>query len=332
MKLSRNRLAPIVALEPLLALSRAARAQVQTASLMYHEILPDEDLHDAWTVVRETAFRAQMLYLRERFDILSLDELLRRMREPGRGRRCMAAVTFDDGYKGNRDVVWPLIERLEIPITIFVATGAIEGNTSHWFDRVIAALLSEGAEEIDLRARGLGTYRPGDAGEGEGRWVEIQRALADLKGLPPADLDPAVLDVLRQAGGVQGTLPPLPLLSVPDIQEMARSRFVTFGAHSHGHEVLPLLSHDEVGDSVLKSKKLLEEWTGKSVRHFAYPHGMFTPEIAGIVRECGFDSSQATRPGLWRKGDSDLAVPRVAVGRYDSLALFRMRVSGMPGW
>jgi len=113
---------------------------------------------------------------------------------------------------------------------------------------------------------------------------------------------------------------------------MARSRFVTFGAHSHGHEVLPQLSQEGVRDSVLRSKKLLEEWTGKPIQHFAYPHGLFTPEIAHIVQECGFVSSQSTRPGLWRKGDSDFAIPRVPVGRYDSLALFRMRVSGMPGW
>ena len=322
----------MVALEPLLALSRATRSQAQAASLMYHEVLPDADPHDAWTVVRETAFRAQMLYLRERFDILSLDDLLRRIREPGRGRRCMAAVTFDDGYKGNRDVVWPVIEALEIPITIFVATEAIEGNSPHWFDQVIAALLSEGAGEINLRAWGLSVYRPRAFGAGESRWGEIQRALTDLKGLPPADLDRAVIDVLSQAGSDSGALRPLPLLSIPDIQEMARSRFVTFGAHSHCHAVLPLLSQDGARDSILKSKKLLEEWTGKPVRHFAYPHGMFTPEIVRIVRECGFASSQATRPGLWNKGDSDFAIPRVAVGRYDSLALFRIRVSGMPGW
>ena len=321
-----------MALEPLLALSRATRPGPQAASLMYHEVLPDNDPHDAWTVVRETEFRAQMLYLRERFDILSLDELLRRMREPARGRRCMAAVTFDDGYKGNKDVVWPIIENLEIPIAVFIATAAIEGNSSPWYDQVIAALLSEGVAEVNLGAWGLGVYRPGTAGTGESRWAEVQRALTDLKGLPPADLDQAVPDLLSQAGDSPRRLRPLPLLSISDIQEMSRSRFVTFGAHSHGHPVLTLLSPDEVRDSVLTSKKLLEAWTGKSVRHFAYPHGRFTPEIARIVQECGFDSSQTTRPGPWRRGDSDFEIPRVAVGRYDSLALFRVRVSGMPGW
>ncbi len=332
MRLSRNRLAPIVALEPLLALSRATRSQARVASLMYHEVLPDADPHDAWTVTRESAFRAQMLYLRERFEILGLDELIRRIGEPGRGQRCMAAVTFDDGYKGNRDVVWPIIETLSIPITIFVATAAIEGNSSYWFDQVIAALLSEGVGEINLRAWGLGVYRPRGVPPGEGRWSEIQRALTDLKQLPPADLNRAVLDLLNQVGDSSRRLQPLPMLSIADIQDMARSAFITFGAHSHGHEVLPLLSNDAVRDSVLKSKKLLEEWTGKSVRHFAYPHGLFNADISRIVQESGFESSQSTRPGLWRKGDSAFAIPRVAVGRYDSLALFRMRVSGVPGW
>ena len=96
-----------------------------------------------------------------------------------------------------------------------------------------------------------------------------------------------------------------------------------------------LLTHerwDRVRDEVGSSRRELERRLGAVVRHFAYPHGLFNADISRIVQESGFESSQSTRPGLWRKGDSAFAIPRVAVGRYDSLALFRMRVSGVPGW
>jgi hypothetical protein len=47
------------------------------------------------------------------------------------------------------------------------------------------------------------------------------------------------------------------------------------------------------------------------------------------VRDCGFVSSHATTPGFWRRADSVYAIPRVSVGRFDSLGSFKARVSGL---
>jgi peptidoglycan/xylan/chitin deacetylase (PgdA/CDA1 family) len=332
MKLPRRQLASLIAIEPVLHLSRSTLSRGRAVSLMYHAVIADSDPHDSWTAVRESDFHAQMTYLRNHFDVLSLDEVIRRMRDPSRGDSCMAAVCLDDAYLGNRNVVWPIVKALSVPITIFVSTAAIQNQSFFWFDRVIAALLGVGAREIDLREWGLGVYRLAGRPSGEGRWAEIQRALVDLKRLSSDALDQAVVEVVAQARYSQMNLPPLPLLSIPDIREMAQSDLITFGAHSHCHRVLTQLSDDEVRESVSGSKKLIEEWTGRSVRHFAYPHGVFNSNVARIVRECGFESSQGQSPGLWRREDSLFAIPRLAVGRYDSLAQFRMRVSGLPAW
>jgi len=73
----------------------------------------------------------------------------------------------------------------------------------------------------------------------------------------------------------------------------------------------------------------VESWSGKAVRHFAYPFGEFNPEVARIVRDCGFVSSQATTTGFWRREDSVFAIPRLGIGRFDSLGSFKARVSGL---
>ena len=330
MTLPRRQLASLIAAEPVLRFSRAALSRARAASLMYHEVLSDGDVHDCWTVVRESEFRAQMIYLREHFDVLSLDEVIRRMREPVRSERCMATISLDDGYLGSRNIVWPIVEALSVPITIFVSTAAIQNHSFFWFDRIIAALLWKDARKIDLRAWGLHVYRLAEHPSGEGRWMQIQRVLTDLRRLPSDALDQAVLAVTEQARYSPMNLHPLPLLKATDIREMAQSDLITFGAHSHCHRDLTQISDDEVRESVLRSKQLVEEWTGKAVRHFAYPHGLFDPRVARIVHECGFESSQATSPRLWRRSDSLLAIPRLSVGRYDSFAQFRMRVSGLP--
>jgi peptidoglycan/xylan/chitin deacetylase (PgdA/CDA1 family) len=329
MRPSRNVLLGYLAWEPILALSRASRLRGCAVALMYHEVLPDSDPIEAWTVVRESAFRAQIQYLKENFEIVSLDQALARMRNPGRNGRPMALLTFDDGYRGNRQVVWPIVEELRAPITIFVATAAVQNQTPYWYDRVIAALFADGAMEIDLGRCGLQSYRIPSSCRGEARWTRIQRVLADLKRLSPVDRECGVEDLLRQSGLSRPAREPLKPLSIGDIQAMAPSEYVTFGAHTHGHDNLTQLAPEKVRETVLRSKTLVESWSGKAVRHFAYPFGAFNPAVAEIVQGCGFASSQATTSGFWRQDDSEYAIPRLSIGRFDSLGSFKARVSGL---
>jgi peptidoglycan/xylan/chitin deacetylase (PgdA/CDA1 family) len=327
MRPSRDSLFRHFAVEPVLGLARA-RLRGCVVSLMYHEVLPDRDPREAWTVVRESRFHAQMHYLKQHYDVLGIDQALERMRHGGGGRP-MALVTFDDGYQGNRNFVWPIVEELQLPITIFVATSAVQTRSPYWYDRVIVGLLGNAPVKIDLRPHGLRAYLIPGSCRGEARWIRIQRVLADLKRLSPEDCARAVEDLLLQTYGSRTRPETLELLSIDDIRTMAESKYVTFGAHSHDHDNLTQLEPVDVRRSVLQSKSLLEDWTGRTVRHFAYPFGAFNPEVARIVHECGFVSSQATTPGFWRRGGPVFAIPRVGIGRFESFRWFKARISGL---
>lgn len=312
--------------ESLLAGFRSMRLRGRVVSLMYHEVLPDTAPIEAWTVLRESDFRRQMRYLRDHFEILTLDQALERVMSDQDNIGPAAVVTFDDGYWGNRHVVWPLVNDLQIPITVFVATAAVQDQQAYWYDRVIAAVSGDRSVNLDLRNQGLDYYRIDGRLTGERRWNQIQRLLSACKRLTPerraSFVEQLVQDLRSQAK-------PLRSMEIEDIQSMAVSDRVCFGAHSHCHSILTQLDREEVRQSVLRSKSLLEKWTGKPVRHFAYPNGDYNAMVAEVVRECGFVSSQATLPEYWDRTHSRYAIPRISVGRYDRLGWFRARVSGL---
>jgi peptidoglycan/xylan/chitin deacetylase (PgdA/CDA1 family) len=307
--------------------SRATRLRNRVVSLMYHEVLPDDMPFDAWHVVRESDFHAQMRYLREHFEVVSLDEAYTRIRAGAERRRPMALVTFDDGYRGNRDVVWPIAERLGIPVTIFVAPFAVQHQTPYWYDRIIAALIGSAPFTIDLRRQDLDVYRVSHGMRGEERWVHVQRLLSRLQTLAPEPRELVTAEVEAQARACGSAVPPLRSLTIEDVRAMAGSSRIAFGAHSLRHDALTQMEPEQARESIVQSKLVLEDWTGLPIRHFAYPYGFFDATVVRLVREAGFVTSHSTLPGFWREETSLFEIPRLGIGRYDAMGYVKARLS-----
>jgi len=297
--------------------------------LMYHELAPDSEDIEAWTVVSRSAFVRQMEYLSSEFNIVSLSEALGlidgRSLEAGRP---LAVITFDDGYSGNRHTLLPAIESLNIPVTVFVATKAVQDRLVYWYDRLISALQVDKPVELDLAGVGLGLFRI-NRGKGAENWREIQRLLSGLKTFEPAKRAEAVEEVLGKLSGVgEKEHYRLEHLTIEEVRELSESPLVTIGAHSHCHNILTQLGREDLRESVKKSRRLLQEWTGRGVSFFSYPNGDYDEKVIDAVKAEGFECSVTTEPRAWDKADPAFAIPRVGVGRYDSMDLFKLKVSG----
>jgi len=318
---------------PLSSALKQLRKNNKIVVLMYHEILK-EDV-ESWTVVEERKFIQQMTYLKEHFRILSIDDALLASQNgvvaDGDGRP-LAVVTFDDGYAGNFHVMLPIINKLEIPVTIYVSTLAVEQGSTYWYDRIINVVQSGAPIKLDLSKHGLGCYNVNACG-GSGNWKVIQQLLTDLKKVDYKIRMMITDDVINQVRTICGEMVsdvmPLRQMSVDDIKSIACHPLVTIGAHSHCHNILVQLPCEEAKQSVKKSKALLEEWTGQDVSCFAYPNGNYNEELISIVRDAGFVSAVTTEAGEWTSEDCDYSIPRRSVGRYDSFSYFKVNVAGV---
>ncbi len=97
------------------------RGALPVMVLFYHRVA---DSHaNAWTIPRQL-FARQIDWLQEHFELISLAEGQRRIRQ-GRNGRPAVCVTFDDGYAENCDFALPLLCRKQIPCTYFVSTDHV---------------------------------------------------------------------------------------------------------------------------------------------------------------------------------------------------------------
>lgn len=91
--------------------------------LMYHRINDYSDATDK--TVSTKKFEQQISYLKKRFKIISLDEMVNLYKQNIQLREDTAAITFDDGYKDNFTDAYPILRKYNIPAAIFVAADYI---------------------------------------------------------------------------------------------------------------------------------------------------------------------------------------------------------------
>ena len=303
---------------------RARRAGGPTI-LCYHTLGPGEEVMDAWTVLRATDFQRQLAFLRKHYEIASLDDALS---SPAHRSRPKAVLTFDDGDAGLFDHLLPIIETEKVPVTVYIATAQIAEGRTYWFDRVMNALQGQDCADIDLRHAGLASWRVGPQ-TGAARWQAISDILEALKRMPPDRREALAEDIIAQAGPAQRAFTPLRPMSIAQLKTLAANPHVTIGAHSHCHNLLDQIPIDEASASIDRSRKLLQEWTGQPVRHFAYPNGNMNAALRGTLDRLGFATGAALEVGPGDDGPSAFALPRISIGRYDDIRRFRLRLVGL---
>jgi peptidoglycan/xylan/chitin deacetylase (PgdA/CDA1 family) len=306
------------------------------AVLMYHGLVPDDSAVNAWTMVRVADFRRQMTYLRRHCEVLNLDHLVAngidRVREPNNGKQ-RVLITFDDGYRSNYTYALPVLQELDLPATVFVATAFTDTRQSFWYDKVIYAVQQSGCTELDLREIG-----PRESGLGRftlrtsnpaARWDDLQQVLTAFKTLDFDARERASEQIGPMLGVALGDLELFSALSSEDIRTMHRSGLISIGSHTHRHEILTQSSIADARSSIELSRQKLEGILQSPCRTFSYPNGDYSPALMQLLATLGLKYGFTTHKAFWAPGVDDYAIPRIGIGGYDSPSRFAALLSGL---
>ena len=120
---------------------------------------------------------------------------------------------------------------------------------------------------------------------------------------------------------------PITYLTPDQIREMSRNGLF-FGSHTDTHPLLTSLSQEDVMKELLKSKKDLEDWTGKPVWSFAYPNGAFSPQYFPTIEAAGYRAALTTLPGFNTNTTPSFELRRTEISGRDSLLDFSLKMKG----
>jgi peptidoglycan/xylan/chitin deacetylase (PgdA/CDA1 family) len=186
-------------------------------------------------------FEQIVKWLKDRgFRFLSLADMIAINRREIPFPKGGVVLTVDDGWESNELNIVEVAEKYELPIAVFMATEAISlGN--YWF-----------------------TY----AGKADQLKLNFP-SKRKLKKMTNQDRLKVVNAIRR------GMTLNREAMTIEQVKRIAKSPYVTIGAHTHTHPILTECSDEEVEYEIQKSKNDLEEWLGIKVTTFAYPNGDF---------------------------------------------------------
>jgi peptidoglycan/xylan/chitin deacetylase (PgdA/CDA1 family) len=280
---------------------------------VFHRVVPPRAgervgfARDAESSVAELEATVALLSARG-YAFLSLDELCAELGKPrARGAPRLVALTFDDGYRDNHDVVYPLLSARGIPFAIYVATSFPDRAHTPWWCLLEEHLLGSERLTIEHRGRLLEWRLDGP----EARRAAFAGAEAVFDALPPREIR-ALCEQIFGVERVERAIDSL-FLTWDMIHAMDESGLVTIGAHSIDHVALSRLPIDEARAQIIGSKRRLEAELGREVRHFAYPFGATGTRERDLVREAGFVSATTACIANLIPGHADhlFTLPRV---------------------
>jgi peptidoglycan/xylan/chitin deacetylase (PgdA/CDA1 family) len=249
-------------------------------------------------------FEATLANVRRWFNVMPLDDAVAGLAAGTLPPRALA-ITFDDGYADNHDVALPILRRLGLTATFFVATGYLDGGAM-WNDRVIEAVRRHRGASLDVAS--LGLRLPLDSAPA--RRAAIATLLPRLKYEPPARRDALADEVARAAGAA----PPHDIMMTSAQVRALSQAGMQIGAHTHRHPILACLPAAEASREIAQSRDRLQDIVQRPVRLFAYPNGRpgtdYSPENVSQVRALGFVAACTTAQGAAGPGTDLFQLPR----------------------
>ncbi len=267
---------------------------------------------------------------RARIDLVSLDEMYRRLTEGDLGRRFMC-MTFDDGYRDTRQWAYPILQRYEVPFALYIPTSFPDRIGELWWlalEAVVArnervTLLIDGkergfectsiAEKRHLFDQLYGWVRSFKTEK------ELREVVRDLCGRYQVDIAAFCQELC---------------MGWDELAALSEDPLVTIGAHTVNHVMLAKVPEKSARAEMDMSRAVIEASLGVRPEHLSYPVGDATsagPREFRIAAELGYKTAVTTRPGVLFPvhREHPTALPRISLnGEHQQMRYVRVLLSG----
>lgn len=228
-------------------------------------------------------FDWQIGYLKRRFQMARLDDVVAVATGKSRLREPQVLITFDDGYIDNYQLAYPILRRHGVQGVFFLPTAFVGTGRIPWWDEIAyvvkhsrqSYIRLEYPEPRDFDLKGdaklrsilfiLRLYKQPEMRDHERFLEQLERAC----------------DSPRPGDGARRCF-----LDWNEAREM-QDGGMAFGSHTHNHEILSKLPAGRQTEELAVSREILERELKRKVETLAYPVGArdsFSAETVKVLQ------------------------------------------------
>ena len=276
--------------------------------LLYHRVC-DLPL-DMWGLaIKPEVFERHIRFYKENYNILRFDEDWSEVQEPS------LVLTFDDGYADNLQYALPILEKYQVPATIFVSSGNIGTDREFWWDELERIIFYNNKNEYYFRPNGehfpITTNREKEKA--------CQRIRLFLKNLLPKERDEFLKGMMGELDADSLPRPINRSVNEKELRKLASSPYITIGGHTVTHNMLSAESKEQQEWEIITSKSKIEDIIDNEITVFSYPFGG-CDDINGhsieSVKKAGYKRAATTSVGLVGTGTEPYTIPRNSMPFY----------------
>ena len=306
--------------------------RIGSPSMREHKLLPA-------MFVSPSTFEIHLKYLCRRYTVVTMRQLMQKKSLRKKECRPLCVITFDDGWKDNYDIAFPLLKKYGLPATVFISTDFIGTERAPWFYDMVRSLIQlsdllerEKETRVALSEKDLPAQIMEWAALPENERLKgVERLLEGLKHLPGGEVENAASTLFAnmQQHAHHGDSEQA-MLDWDNVREMQKCG-IEIGSHGASHSILTHLEGAQVVKEVTVSKMVLERELRETVVGFSYPNGDHADHIRDQLQKSGYTYACTIKPG-----NVDLDMPSYQIKRlllHDdntyTTALFACHMAGL---
>jgi peptidoglycan/xylan/chitin deacetylase (PgdA/CDA1 family) len=272
-------------------------------------------------------FEQQMEYLAQNFNVVSMDEMKYHLETSRPFRRRTVAVTFDGGYSDVLYTAKDVLQRYNIPATVFTSSAHIIEGGHYWWKELEDFLVANHfkgqlALEIDRQICKWPLVTQLD------RFQAYEDLYSILSNKTPSEQRTIIEQLTASLKFEAEELDNHGTMNAQELRKLEEGRLVTIGGHTHSYVKLSALPKWRQIEEILRNKDILEEILGHNIEYFSYPFGSdngYTADTIDILENIGFSLACGNSYGAVSIADktSHYELPRVKVGNWNTFTFYK---------
>jgi len=296
--------------------SAAKLATPGVAILRYHSVQEDPE-HFSNTIGTgiihsKAVFKEQMELIAQRFNPVTLNDILLFINGEKNIRRKGVAVTFDDGFLDNYETAAPILNHYGITAAFFITVNSVETRKPPWFYRLRKAFFTTRSKDWLDSGEGQ-VWKLDNQEEKDAAFIfaceKCARLVGDSQEVTVKRIEDMLeVDISKKADNI--------MMTWEQIRQLRKVGHI-IGSHTLTHPNLAYLEETDLRRELILSKEMIEDKLNTPIIHFSYPSPILQPHwnknTLEITKQAGYQTAVTCTAGLVRISTNPLSLNRIWV-------------------